>query len=79
MDSLLENLNPEQLEAVKAVHNGPVLVTAGAGTGKTTVLIAAMTLLLMRSENALPPLKQFQLRGFYPVSPCFPTLFVYRF
>ena len=54
MDSLLENLNPEQLEAVKAVHNGPVLVTAGAGTGKTTVLIAAMTLLLMRSENARP-------------------------
>ena len=27
----------------------------------------------------LPPLKQFQLRGCYPLSPCFPTLFVYRF
>ena len=27
----------------------------------------------------LPPLKQFQLRGFYPLSLCFPTLFVYRF
>ena len=27
----------------------------------------------------LPPLKQFRLRGFYPLSPRFPTLFVYRF
>ena len=27
----------------------------------------------------LPPLKQFHLRGFYPLSPCFPTLFDYRF
>ena len=27
----------------------------------------------------LPPLKQFRLRGFYPVLPCFPTLFNYRF
>ena len=27
----------------------------------------------------LPPLKQFHLRGFYSVSPCFPALFGYRF
>ena len=27
----------------------------------------------------LPPLKQFRLRGFYPLSPCFPALFVYRY
>ena len=26
----------------------------------------------------LPPFEQFLLRGFYPVSPCFPTLFDYR-
>ena len=26
----------------------------------------------------LPPLKQFHLRGFYPILPCFPTLFDYR-
>ena len=41
MNSMLENLNDEQRAAVNAVFNGPVLVTAGAGTGKTTVLISA--------------------------------------
>lgn len=54
MDSLLENLNPEQRAAVEAVDNGPVLVTAGAGTGKTTVLIAAMATVLMRKGQAKP-------------------------
>ncbi|MFH0856599.1 MAG: UvrD-helicase domain-containing protein [bacterium] len=37
MSTLLENLNPEQTQAV--VHeNGPLLIVAGAGTGKTTVI-----------------------------------------
>lgn len=37
MESLLEDLNPEQLSAV--THgNGPLLIVAGAGTGKTTVV-----------------------------------------
>lgn len=37
-DKLYDNLNDEQRQAVFAV-NGPLLVLAGAGTGKTTVLV----------------------------------------
>lgn len=37
MSTLLENLNPEQLQAVTHV-DGPLLIVAGAGTGKTTVI-----------------------------------------
>ncbi len=33
----LEDLNPAQIEAVKAV-NGPVIIIAGAGSGKTRAL-----------------------------------------
>src|SRR3989304_8518087 len=37
MNELLKNLNKEQIEAV--THgNGPLLIIAGAGTGKTTVI-----------------------------------------
>ncbi len=36
-DNLLENLNPEQVKAV--MHEaGPLMIIAGAGTGKTTVI-----------------------------------------
>lgn len=45
MQDLLKNLNKEQLEAVTH-SNGPLLIVAGAGTGKTTVITKKIAYLI---------------------------------
>ena len=49
-DRLYRNLNDRQREAVYSI-NGPLLILAGAGSGKTTVLVARIGQLL-RYGNA---------------------------
>ena len=51
-EDYLDGLNPAQLEAVRAL-DGPVLMLAGAGTGKTKALTARIVHLL-RQHKARP-------------------------
>ena len=47
MPELLANLNPEQLAAV-TLPNEPALILAGAGSGKTRVLITRIAWLIQQ-------------------------------
>src|SRR3989339_981669 len=48
-NNLLENLNEEQLSAVTHV-GGPLMIIAGAGTGKTTVITQRIAWLIEQGK-----------------------------
>ena len=53
LPSYLTNLNEAQLKAVKTTE-GPVLILAGAGTGKTRALTARVAHLIKENPSSQP-------------------------
>ena len=48
LDTWLRNLDPKQREAAQASHSQPLLICAGAGSGKTRVIMTRVAWLIQQ-------------------------------